>query len=274
MSYGLPYKGSKNVCARTVCSALPAGKRLVDLFAGGCAVTDCALREFSGKWKTVLANDANPEPVGLYAKCLCGECPVSDKWVGRDDFPSADWATRLIWSFGNDTRTYLYGRDVEPQKRRIHEWIVSGAQSDGLPALPTRAMRYDWTRGHVRHQSLESLERLERLERLEGLERLEISVLDFRRYAWRDGDVVYCDIPYESTACGQYSPEFDRAAFLSWALSVPFGVYVSERTVPDGFRVVATIPMPNRANRAGIDGFKTEYLLWNGKGNRVCPLGF
>ena len=52
--YGVPYKGSKNAIAEWVVNTLPAGNRLVDLFAGGCAVTHCAM--LSGKWNNYMAN--------------------------------------------------------------------------------------------------------------------------------------------------------------------------------------------------------------------------
>ena len=42
ISYGVPFKGSKNAIADWVIDQLPPGKRLVDLFAGGCAITHCA----------------------------------------------------------------------------------------------------------------------------------------------------------------------------------------------------------------------------------------
>ena len=46
-------------------------------------------------------------------------------------------------------------------------------------------------------QQLERLERLEQLERLERLERLEIHLGSYEDYEYQEGDVVYCDPPYE-----------------------------------------------------------------------------
>lgn len=43
MRYGVPYQGSKNKIAELVVEHLPSGHTLVDLFAGGCAVTHAAL---------------------------------------------------------------------------------------------------------------------------------------------------------------------------------------------------------------------------------------
>ena len=51
--YGLPYQGSKNSIAEWVLDHLPATDTLVDLMAGGCAVSHAAL--MSGKYKHVIA---------------------------------------------------------------------------------------------------------------------------------------------------------------------------------------------------------------------------
>ena len=42
-SFGLPYQGSKNDIAWQIVGNLPSGKRLVDLFGGGGAITHAAL---------------------------------------------------------------------------------------------------------------------------------------------------------------------------------------------------------------------------------------
>lgn len=60
MRYGVPYRGSKNKIAQWVVSNLPAGDTLIDLFAGGCAVTHAAL--LSGKWNRIVANDIGDAP--------------------------------------------------------------------------------------------------------------------------------------------------------------------------------------------------------------------
>lgn len=43
MNYGVPYMGSKNRIAKDIIAKLPTGKRFVDLFAGGCAITHAAI---------------------------------------------------------------------------------------------------------------------------------------------------------------------------------------------------------------------------------------
>ena len=54
-TYGIGYQGSKSRIAKYIIDILPPGNRLVDLFAGGCSITHCAM--LSGKYKKFLAND-------------------------------------------------------------------------------------------------------------------------------------------------------------------------------------------------------------------------
>lgn len=281
MAFGIPYKGSKSIYAKWVCEALPPGKRLVDLFAGGCAVTDCAIRHYAYKWDSFLINDVFHEPLDLYIQCLKGENPVSYEWITRDAFKEADWPTRLVWSFGYDARTYLYGREIEAVKRDIETWIIAGEKTHysgvldnaPLPTLATQSKRYQWWRecitdlpqkDQMRVKRLENISRLENLERPESIDRVECSYLSYDQYTYRDGDVVYCDIPYQGTHCNQYGEQsFDHATFWQWARSQPFDVFVSERTIPDGvdIEILLERDIPNRANQRGTDGYKREFLV-------------
>ena len=58
--YGCPYKGSKNAIAEWVVSQFPDRKNFYDLFAGGCAVTHCAM--LKGKFKNYIINDVADVP--------------------------------------------------------------------------------------------------------------------------------------------------------------------------------------------------------------------
>lgn len=42
-TFGTPYMGSKNGIAEDLIRQMPEGKRFVDLFAGGCAMTHAAI---------------------------------------------------------------------------------------------------------------------------------------------------------------------------------------------------------------------------------------
>lgn len=84
MRYGITYQGSKNAIAEDIIRILPSGKRLVDLFGGGGAISHCAA--LSGKWQKVIYNEYNPLLVDLIKKAINGDtisefvyCNQSDK---------------------------------------------------------------------------------------------------------------------------------------------------------------------------------------------------
>lgn len=68
--YGIPYMGSKDKIAEKIISFLPSGNRLVDLFGGGFAITECAI--YSHKYKQHLYNELNPLLPELIKKAKSG----------------------------------------------------------------------------------------------------------------------------------------------------------------------------------------------------------
>lgn len=156
--YGVPYKGSKNKIAEWVVASLPAGRRLVDLFAGGCAVTHCAMR--AGRYAEYLANDVGTGP-RLFADAAAGKYRDERRWISCGDFfrlRGTDAYVRWCWSFGDGGESYLYSREIEPYKRALHyavvmdDWgelgrlcpeVAGAAQmaAAGIPLRDTRARR-------------------------------------------------------------------------------------------------------------------------------------
>lgn len=140
MSYGLPYKGSKSAIAKDIISVLPCGNRLVDLFCGGCAVTDFALKH-TDKFKRFLINDIDERNPRTYIKALNGGFNNEDRWISRQDFfklKETDDYVRLCFSFGNGCKTYMYGPQIEPYKRAIHHivfWDDYGPMQELCPAV-------------------------------------------------------------------------------------------------------------------------------------------
>lgn len=123
--YGLPFQGSKNKIAEWIVSKLPRATHLYDVFCGGGAVTHCAL--LSGKWKCVHFSDIS-NSVELLRDCFEGNLPDGSEWISREDFfarKEDEPYIRLLWSFGNDGRTYLYGKDIEPYKKAVHEMLFA-----------------------------------------------------------------------------------------------------------------------------------------------------
>lgn len=119
--YGIPYKGSKNGIAEWVVDILPEADNLYDLFAGGCAVTHCAME--SGKWKNYIINDIEPGIVQLFKDAINGKLANEERWISRETFEmfkDADPYIRYVWSFGNNGRDYLYAPEIERFKKHLH----------------------------------------------------------------------------------------------------------------------------------------------------------
>ena len=124
-SWGLPYKGSKNIIAKDIVNALPSGERLVDLFAGGCAITDYALKN-TNKFSRFLVNDLNGWLPQTYVKALAGGFRDEYRWISRKDFfrlKDTDPYVNLCFSFGNNLTDYMYATELEPYKRALHHII-------------------------------------------------------------------------------------------------------------------------------------------------------
>lgn len=126
MRYGVPYKGSKNGIAEWVVSIFPERANFYDLFAGGCAVTHCAM--LSGKFKSYTINDIEDVPQ-LFMDAVNGKFSNEKRWISREDFfalKDKEAYIRYCWSFGNNGRVYLYSREVEPWKKALHYARVLG----------------------------------------------------------------------------------------------------------------------------------------------------
>ena len=133
--YGIPYKGSKNSIARKIVSFLPSADVLIDICAGGCAITHAALELCEGlapKWKRIIANDICEMPLKLFRGAICGEYADEKRWIDRETFQKlkdVDPYVRYCWSFGNNGIDYLYAQEVEPWKKALHYARVFGDTS-------------------------------------------------------------------------------------------------------------------------------------------------
>jgi len=266
MNYGLPFQGSKSGIAKEIIRELPSGKRLVDLFGGGGAITHCAL--LSGKWESVYYNDIDPLLPELIKKAVNGEYSYKNfqpKFITREEFhekKNTDGYIKYVWSFGNNGITYLFGKDIEELKKEAHNFIVFGIESEILNNVVGEKVTMPNTKKHnqlfigdetkdinarrlylksiVKHsklkrldlERLQQLERLEQLQQLQQLQRLEFHNHDYREYQHKDGDVVYCDIPYENTKPYQGN-EFNHKEFYEWAKTRPYPVYFSSYEISD-----------------------------------------
>ena len=367
MKYGIIYQGSKNAIAEKIIEILPSGRRFVDLFGGGAAISHCAV--LSGKWQKVIYNEYNPLLVDLIKRAINGDFKNEKRWISREDFfrlKEKEGYIKYCWSFSCAGNNYLYSTEVESWKRALHYARVLGdtslfaefgiktdgswndikknkeeykrkyigwylknvlnSQADfeklrdnlqgkikkqkeelrlylcdaleksGLKQsdidrrlntqmsrhwfcrsqwqFPTREyynkMRdflplddYDEVYGYVKLlESLESLEILQSLERLQSLQRLDTKQGSYLDYVYEDGDIVYCDPPYEGT--GNYDKkDFNHAEFYDWVASRPYKVYFSSYEISDK-RFYKVWSEKKRKLMCGACSDKvTEYLYCN-----------
>ena len=382
MKYGIIYQGSKNAIAEKIIEVLPSGRRFVDLFGGGAAISHCAV--LSGKWQKVLYNEYNPLLVDLIKRAINGDFKNEKRWISREEFfrlKEKEGYIKYCWSFSSAGNNYLYSKEIEPWKKALHYarvlgdtslfaefgiktagsrndiqknkeeykrkyicwylknvlnsqddfeklrdnlqgkikkqkeelrlYLCDALEKSGLKQsdidrrlntkmsghwfsrsqwqFPTREyynkMRdflplddYDEVYGYVkllesleRLQSLESLERLqslgslqslERLESLQSLERLDTKQGSYLDYVYENGDIVYCDPPYEGT--GNYDKtDFNHAEFYDWVASRPYKVYFSSYEISDK-RFYKVWSEKKRKLMCGACSDKvTEYLYCN-----------
>lgn len=126
-SYGIPMQGSKSRIADKIIDLLPSATHFYDLFGGGCALSHAAL--LSGKFQHVHANDIT-DSVVLFKDAIEGNLAKYEleRFRTREDFEAekdTNPFVRIVYSFGNDQKTYLYPRQIEDYKRAVHEMIYA-----------------------------------------------------------------------------------------------------------------------------------------------------
>lgn len=118
--------GSKNKIAEWVVGHFPEKKHFYDLFAGGCAVTHCAM--LKSKFKTFTINDIS-KMTEFFTDAISGKYADERRWISREDFSRLkdnDEYVRICWSFGNKGENYLYSKEIEPWKKALHHACVYG----------------------------------------------------------------------------------------------------------------------------------------------------
>lgn len=146
---GISYKGSKSRIADKIVGLLPRAEHFYDLFAGGCAISHCAL--LKNKYQHIHINDINPMMPQAFIKALQGGFDDEDRWISREDFfrlKDTDPYVAICFSFGNDLKTYCYGKEVEPLKKALHYAIFfdSYELSDALIGVDLRPIQKCATR--------------------------------------------------------------------------------------------------------------------------------
>lgn len=279
MRYGLPYKGSKNQIAQWLISQLPKAHTFVDLFCGGGAITHCAM--LSGKYKQFIMNDIDGRLPKLFKDCAYGKYTVENhpEWVSREEFNAKkdkDAYIALVWSFGNNGKDYLYGKDIEDMKYAYHRAVYLDDIDALLPfgykltrsnqkGIYERYLDYNrQVKAQTPNIRLEVVSRqteIERLQSLQSLERLQSLQSDYADVEIPKGALIYCDVPYSDTNCGKYGG-FDSDRFYEWAAKQD-NIFISEYQMPNEFICIAETEKVVLSASNGNGKKATERLFTN-----------
>ena len=125
--YGAAYQGSKSKIADEIISKLPAKKYFIDAFAGGGALSHCALE--SGKFENIIANDLQTKDI-LEAHFLWTNkqhIEFQKRWITKEEFEQTNnLYIKTCWSFSNNRKAYIYSKACYEYKRRLHNAICFG----------------------------------------------------------------------------------------------------------------------------------------------------
>ena len=265
MRYGVPYMGSKNGIARQIVNFLPKADVLVDLFAGGGAISHAAL--LSGKFKRVIANDTS-DIIQLFYDAAMGKYRNEKRWISREDWwrlKDSDPYVKYCWSFGFGGYSYLYGKHIEEYKHHLHNVYTAETLEECKKAVRRLLVYLNDNRPEKGPEHPAESESLQRLQSLERLERLSVSRLDYAKVQIPDSATVYCDIPYNvvTSTIGKktYCNRFNHERFYAWAQSREFPVFISEYSMPDGFVSVWSTQKQNTFSGGKAQKTTTEHLF-------------
>jgi site-specific DNA-adenine methylase len=273
----IPYMGSKRKIAEQLMQKMleikPKAKYFYDLFAGGGAMSfyalQCGLKvHYNEKQKGMVdlleyilnrAKNKEKGQYGLFPDDFYNFITREEFFKLKDEDSIKGQFARIIYSFGNSQRAYLFGKDIEYQKQLGHN-IVMFCCEKSLKELNLllninikisnaktwNERRLDYLRYFPKEQrkikELEQLERLQQLERLEILERLQqleklpaftISNLDFADVKITtplDETIIYLDPPYRETA--KYKEKFDYTRVDEFFKNSPYTCFMSEYNAP------------------------------------------
>lgn len=272
-TYGLPYKGSKDKIAEKICSLFSIKENFYDLFMGGGSITHYQL--LRNQYKNYYANDFNPLVVKAFDMAIHGKFKNETRWISHEEFDklkNVDPYVAFCFSFGNDLKSYAYGKDIEPYKKALHYLIVFQDESLMKEIFPNVDFSFvhkikdvnerrlkvkkviddllitsddNRIRSNESLQSfiqLESCQRLASIERLVSIERLAIYNKSYDEIEIKPNSVIYLDPPYKSTNKYEISKDFDYEKFYSWCERQTELCFISEYSMPkDRFTCIAEI---------------------------------
>ena len=285
----IPYMGSKRAIAPKIVDYImrkhPECENFYDVFGGGGAISFVAQQYDE---LNVFYNEFDPQVFNLM-RLLFGEKYFSDSvfgnvlpdvcydWVSREKFvqhlDDDSWyggLVRCVWSFGNNGKSYLFGKDIEDYKRLAHLIIVfkdvySLKQLSAMlnVVIPEKIFDYDsvYKRRIFFSRFMKTIGKGKNFQQLEQLQIFNLSYEQVPINSPIETTIIYCDPPYEKTA--KYKHKFDSQKFYEWFETLPYPAYMSSYKAP--FECVKEIKKRNTLSPSpNNSGEGVEKLFWNG----------
>ena len=275
-SIGLPYVGSKKKISKKLIEIIKQNfgtdKTVYDLFGGGGAITlECRLQGID-----VVYNDIDPIPGQMIQKILSEDreylktliCSREEFFQIRDkeDKTIDDHLKLLINSFGNNNKSYLYGKEFSDFKYKLARKII--AKHDcfkGYKQTETYKKAVQETKNITQLEQLSQLQQLERLaqlKRMKVIPKLEIHNKDYREFSNVKNSIIYLDPPYKDTFKAYKHNNLDYDDFYKWCkdMSKDNIVLISGYNMPDDFEVVYEFTKAKSHMQGGAHKSKYEKL--------------
>ena len=250
---GMPYMGSKRKLSKDIIDFIlrenPNVKYIYDLFGGGGAISFEAQKR--QQIEKVFYNELNTGVVELLKDIK--ENGVTDKyyqWIDKDTFfenrNANTWLggfCKVVWSFSNNQKDYIYGKEVAVVKKLIHEVIVNKCEKS-LKALNTIYQSnismnvglfeecVDSKRLRIQIESgvrIEHLERINQLKRINNYDKLSIYNLSYDEVKIEtpvNETILYLDPPYNDKR--GYQKSICNDMLQKYIKNSPYKIYVSE----------------------------------------------
>lgn len=232
---GMPYMGSKRKLASKIVDKIlqdnPNTKYVYDLFGGGGAISFEFLQR--PQIERVVYNELNTGVVALLKDIK--ENGITEKyyqWIDRETFikhkGDDDWfggLCKVVWSFGNNQKGYLFGKPIEELKREAHIYLLENGYKG---EKEKRLLLIKEFKDKALLSGRFELQQLEQLERLERLQQLELTNLSFEEVIIDtpvDEAIIYLDPPYINTA--KYAEDLNHDKLYEWIKNSPYKIYLS-----------------------------------------------
>lgn len=123
IKYGIPYQGSKTKIIADIARYFPPADNFYDLFGGGFSASHYMLARRSKSFKNFYYNELRSGMCELIQDAIAGKYNYKlfkPEWISREKFMAdkeSNAYVKIIWSFGNNGDTYLFGADIEQEKK-------------------------------------------------------------------------------------------------------------------------------------------------------------